>query len=459
MKRLKQIISMVLAAVLLIGSLSLTAVAAETSNAVKIQLDGEFITLKDNAAPILKDGRVYLPFRSLFETLGAEVSWDKNTGIISAAKNGRTVEFTGGQKAMVIKENGSSRMVNTSAAPYIANGRTMLSVRFAGEALGYNIGWDSENKAVVMIDTDKLAKKYEGQFTYIQKMLNMHPELNGNLVNFDATGAVLLAIPAYEDEKASFSEIDMDISGSYEPNVGIYAYTMAYDDDYYAELMGYLADGYQQDEVLGSDELEVAISYSKETGLLYISSPELNEQMGVDRDTNVWIELDKQSSIDLLGYDLVSILEGTFNNENTATTVHEYLVNNLANKELDSIDDYVYYDNQLRDYATSLGDNAFKYNQEEGCYEADNGEIYIEYSLDNFGDMEKYNILYSGYTVLAYLSSTTDYLYVAGEVDLFGITMSGDMFINLQADPEHTLICDPREFDSTATVLPASKLL
>ena len=81
MKRLKQIISMVLAAVLLIGSLSLTAVAAETSNAVKIQLDGEFITLKDNAAPILKDGRVYLPFRSLFETLGAEVSWDKNTGI------------------------------------------------------------------------------------------------------------------------------------------------------------------------------------------------------------------------------------------------------------------------------------------------------------------------------------------------------------------------------------------
>ena len=37
MKRLKQIISMVLAAILFIGSLSLTAVAAETSNAVKIQ--------------------------------------------------------------------------------------------------------------------------------------------------------------------------------------------------------------------------------------------------------------------------------------------------------------------------------------------------------------------------------------------------------------------------------------
>ena len=143
--------------------------AAKT--AIAMQLDGKALSLSGNAAPVINDenGRVYLPFRSLFETLGAEVTYDETTGLITAVKGEREVQFINGQSAVVIKENGRSEMINTMAAPYVEDGQTMVPVRFAGEALGYAIGWDSANKTVVMMNPQTLADKYAGEFTYMQK--------------------------------------------------------------------------------------------------------------------------------------------------------------------------------------------------------------------------------------------------------------------------------------------------
>ena len=177
MKSMKKKISAVLAGTLMLGSFSTAALAApQAEKSIGVQLDGQMITLVNDAEPVINNGRVYLPFRSLFETLGAEVEWDQSSGIISAVKDGREVEFIGNQPSVVIKENNTSRIVNTSAAPYIENGKTMIPVRFAGEALGYNIGWDSTNKTVVMMDAEKLAAQYDGQFTYLEKLLNMNKE-------------------------------------------------------------------------------------------------------------------------------------------------------------------------------------------------------------------------------------------------------------------------------------------
>lgn len=76
MKSMKKKISAVLAGTLMLGSFSTAALAApQAEKSIGVQLDGQMITLVNDAEPVINNGRVYLPFRSLFETLGAEVEW------------------------------------------------------------------------------------------------------------------------------------------------------------------------------------------------------------------------------------------------------------------------------------------------------------------------------------------------------------------------------------------------
>ena len=58
-----------LAAAALALSLSLPALAAEEP-AIQVQLDGQNLTFTD-AVPQVKDQRTFLPFRAVFEAMGA----------------------------------------------------------------------------------------------------------------------------------------------------------------------------------------------------------------------------------------------------------------------------------------------------------------------------------------------------------------------------------------------------
>ena len=67
-KMLQRALSLALA---LVFALSLSAAAAPAP-ALSVRLDGQPMSFAD-AQPVLKDGRVYVPYRAVFEALGAEV--------------------------------------------------------------------------------------------------------------------------------------------------------------------------------------------------------------------------------------------------------------------------------------------------------------------------------------------------------------------------------------------------
>ena len=60
---------------------------------IKIKIDGQYIEQFGNMIPVILDGRTLVPLRSVFETLGAEVSWD-------SSKREASVEYEG-KKAVV----------------------------------------------------------------------------------------------------------------------------------------------------------------------------------------------------------------------------------------------------------------------------------------------------------------------------------------------------------------------
>lgn len=159
MKRWKRFGAALLAALTLTASLTGPVLAAEPeqSPGIAVQMDGKALSFTD-AAPEITDNRTFLPFRAVLEAMGAEVSYDEAASTVSAKRDGVELAMTLGQTGLTITENGETRTQEMDAAPYINpnNNRTYVPVRYAAEAFGYNVGWDSSSRTVILADVDAL---------------------------------------------------------------------------------------------------------------------------------------------------------------------------------------------------------------------------------------------------------------------------------------------------------------
>ena len=96
--------------------------------------------------PVMIDNRVLVPMRAIFESLGANVSWDNSTNTVMAKKGDTVVSLTiGNEKANV---NGND--VELDVAPTLVNDRTMVPVRFVSETLGADVSWDDSTNTVII---------------------------------------------------------------------------------------------------------------------------------------------------------------------------------------------------------------------------------------------------------------------------------------------------------------------
>lgn len=84
--------------------------------------------------------------RTIFESLGAEVSWDSNTKTVTAAKDGTKISLT--INATTANINGKT--VPLSVPAKIINGNTMVPLRFVSESLSAAVNWDNETKTITI---------------------------------------------------------------------------------------------------------------------------------------------------------------------------------------------------------------------------------------------------------------------------------------------------------------------
>ena len=149
-----------------------TMLISPAPSGIAVQLNGEALTFTD-AVPVAQDGRTFLPFRAVFEAMGAEVSNEGNT--ITAVRDGKTLTMTIGSTEATLTEGGASTAITMDVAPYVdsTTWRTYVPVRFAAQAFGCAVGWDQDNQTAVIVDTEKLldAALAEHQFTYMEKYL------------------------------------------------------------------------------------------------------------------------------------------------------------------------------------------------------------------------------------------------------------------------------------------------
>lgn len=121
-----------------------------------------------NAVPYVVNGNTMIPIRALIEGLGGTVDWDKELNGARATLNGISITMPIGSEYATV--NGESVKMTTPAV--IANGKTMIPVRFVAENLGYDVEWVSDGQYVVIKDsTEQFITGYnynipEGAYQY-----------------------------------------------------------------------------------------------------------------------------------------------------------------------------------------------------------------------------------------------------------------------------------------------------
>jgi hypothetical protein len=97
-------------------------------------------------AALVKGGTLLIPLRSMFEQMGATVSYDAASKTATVSKPGAQVQVTVGKPEVVI--NGESRPLDV--APIIYQGSVLVPVRVISEGMGAYVQWVPDQHLVVV---------------------------------------------------------------------------------------------------------------------------------------------------------------------------------------------------------------------------------------------------------------------------------------------------------------------
>ncbi|MCD8180081.1 MAG: GDSL-type esterase/lipase family protein [Firmicutes bacterium] len=202
---LKKFIPIFLAAVL-------TATAA-SADSVTVLLYGE--ALECSVEPFITEGTTFVPMRSIFEALGAEIEWDEETRTVTSQKDGVEISITIGSEQAY--KNGEAYTL--TAAPMITDGYTMVPLRFVSESFGCVVSWDGDTQTVtieenpltnstvgVIGDSISYGTNYAGGYAKILSENN-----NLTAVNEAKGGATITRNVKWSDDSQSYRPCIIDM--------------------------------------------------------------------------------------------------------------------------------------------------------------------------------------------------------------------------------------------------------
>lgn len=151
----KAMASLALAAIIAFSFSALPSFAASTITSAEfvIGMNQYFVNdqtpgISMDAAPYIdaNSGRTLVPVRYLGDALGAQTAWDGNTQTVAVTSGSTNISLVIGNTTM----NANGKAQTLDQAPVIKDGRTYLPARWVANALGYSVDWNAANKIVLI---------------------------------------------------------------------------------------------------------------------------------------------------------------------------------------------------------------------------------------------------------------------------------------------------------------------
>ncbi len=112
---------------------------------IQVYVDGNIVNF--DTKPVIQNSRTLVPFRAVFEALGAEVSWNNDTQQVRAKKDNTEISFVIGEKVLLINQKNTIIM---EVRPQIMSGRSMVPLRAVSEALNAEVNWDNDERIITI---------------------------------------------------------------------------------------------------------------------------------------------------------------------------------------------------------------------------------------------------------------------------------------------------------------------
>ena len=281
-----------------------TAFGTEPTKAteIKVQFNGENVLFTD-ASPKIINGRTMVPFRQILETMGATVTYDQQTNTVLSKLAQIEFSFIIGETDLTITKDNKTVIKKMDVAPFVDGkpGRTYVPVRFMAESLGYNVGWDNEEKTAVIIDPATLFKYADQDFSIIAKLLTSDLDLTKpyrNTAHFDMEFALYDAMnPA---EGITYSIVG-DMSGIQQKSNADLLMNLMIN----AEILSIpIEQRTQMEEMLDLfKKVVMKVKMNGETGTMYMNS-NLFKIMDPGYDDNTWLKMNFFDLYDDMGFDI-----------------------------------------------------------------------------------------------------------------------------------------------------------
>jgi len=140
--KIRKLLSVLLTAIL-VFAIKPTPLYATTP--IQVTVDGEYVQFSNNIHPENIAGRVLVPARGVFETLGFEVNWDEETQRVLLTRQNYEIILTIGSTTFTV--NGAEHQLEVPAQ-ILHGGTTFLPLRHPLEAIGYMLEWDDAAQTV-----------------------------------------------------------------------------------------------------------------------------------------------------------------------------------------------------------------------------------------------------------------------------------------------------------------------
>lgn len=340
--------------VTLILSGSLTAFAAD-SNGIRVQYNGKYIAQADTAKIV--DGRVMVPFRQIFETMGADVAFDSKSKTIQAKTEDKEITFTVGSANITILEEGVSTVQEMDAKPFIDKNlsRAYVPVRFIAESMGYCVGWDAAEKAVVIIDPATLFSNADQDFSIISMLMKSDLDLEKA---YSSTGRFNMEIATYEEPGdvmpgMSFS-VTGTMSGVQQKSSADMTMNLAFQFD--KMLSGLTAEEKAQMQPLLDlfKNTNMKIKMDGETGVTYMNSS-IFSAVDPTIGANTWYKMNIYDTYEEMGIDMKSLVGMSYSD----VRLSELLAASMATMEYAETSTYQDIRTAYSFLKNLIGDSAF----------------------------------------------------------------------------------------------------
>lgn len=355
----------------------------------------QYVTFTD-AVPQIRDSRSYLPMATVFDQLGfKDIQWNDAQRSVTAAKDGVTVKLVIGSPSIALTKDGKTTTITTDVAPYIdaATSRTYVPFGLVADALGYKVGWDADQKAVIIDDVDAILADNQATYQHMDDYMAYAKTFTQQDQKVTGSYSAVLDVDS-EDADIGPMNVDATLKGDYtmiQQGQSAVQFKTGMTADAKIAING-------QDvtqAILGDTGVKLPLSLDVElrgdvtSGLFYVNMTGLSDLTGIPDQT--WYKMDLKSMFDQMSdttgmsYDTLMQLSAASADQGFQQTLADILKNAPVTSVNGTTAD------TLRQLNDMLADSSFK----------KSGSDYVS-TMTEDGATVKFTLNYSGNKVVGY---------------------------------------------------------